>query len=214
MNYNNIYYEASYGTSKQLSKSNLPEIAFSGRSNVGKSSLMNKIFNRKSLVRVSSVPGKTVTVNFFRLDNVRFVDLPGYGYAKLPDKEKIRFADLMEHYFGSNRDIRLVVQLVDMRHNPSKDDIGMISFLKENGFDFIIALTKADKLNKTERKKREEAFFDEIPCFDQITSIWTSTTTFEGISDLKEIFEELSSDDYEFESSDEEYEDEEFEDEE
>ncbi len=150
MNYNNIFYEASYGTSKQLKKSDLPEIAFSGRSNVGKSSLMNKIFNRKSLVRVSSVPGKTVTVNFFRLDNVSFVDLPGYGYAKLPDKEKIRFADLMEHYFGSGRDIRLVVQLVDMRHNPSKDDIGMISFLKENGFDFIIALTKSDKLNKTE----------------------------------------------------------------
>ncbi len=150
MNYNNIFYEASYGTSKQLKKSDLPEIAFSGRSNVGKSSLMNKIFNRKSLVRVSSVPGKTVTVNFFRLDNVRFVDLPGYGYAKLPDKEKIRFADLMEHYFASGRDIRLVVQLVDMRHNPSKDDIGMISFLKENGFDFIIALTKSDKLNKTE----------------------------------------------------------------
>ena len=157
MNYNKVFYEASYGTSKQLPKSDLPEITFSGRSNVGKSSLMNKIFNRKSLVRVSSVPGKTITVNFFRVENVRFVDLPGYGYAKLPDKEKIRFADLMENYFNSSRDIRLVVQLVDMRHKPSNDDIGMISFLKENGFNFVVAMTKADKLNKTEFAKQKES---------------------------------------------------------
>ena len=157
MNYNKVFYEASYGTSKQLPKSDLPEITFSGRSNVGKSSLMNKIFNRKSLVRVSSVPGKTITVNFFRVEDVRFVDLPGYGYAKLPDKEKIRFADLMENYFNSLRDIRLVVQLVDMRHKPSNDDIGMISFLKENGFNFVIAMTKADKLNKTEFAKQTES---------------------------------------------------------
>ncbi|MBQ5716284.1 MAG: YihA family ribosome biogenesis GTP-binding protein, partial [Clostridia bacterium] len=142
---------------KQLPKSDLPEITFSGRSNVGKSSLMNKIFNRKSLVRVSSVPGKTITVNFFRVENVRFVDLPGYGYAKLPDKEKMRFADLMENYFNSSRDIRLVVQLVDMRHKPSNDDIGMISFLKENGFNFVVAMTKADKLNKTEFAKQKES---------------------------------------------------------
>lgn len=157
MNYNKVFYEASYGTSKQLPKSDLPEITFSGRSNVGKSSLMNKIFNRKSLVRVSSVPGKTITVNFFRVEDVRFVDLPGYGYAKLPDKEKMRFADLMENYFNSSRDIRLVVQLVDMRHKPSNDDIGMISFLKENGFNFVVAMTKADKLNKTEFAKQKES---------------------------------------------------------
>lgn len=157
MNYNKVFYEASYGTSKQLPKSDLPEITFSGRSNVGKSSLMNKIFNRKSLVRVSSVPGKTITVNFFRVEDVRFVDLPGYGYAKLPDKEKMRFADLMENYFNSSRDIRLVVQLVDMRHKPSNDDIGMISFLKENGFNFVVAMTKADKLNKTEFAEQKES---------------------------------------------------------
>lgn len=191
MNYNNIYYEASYGTSKQLSKSNLPEIAFSGRSNVGKSSLMNKIFNRKSLVRVSSVPGKTVTVNFFRLDNVRFVDLPGYGYAKLPDKEKIRFADLMEHYFGSNRDIRLVVQLVDMRHNPSKDDIGMISFLKENGFDFIIALTKSDKLNKTEFNKQLNSLTEIFNEMDvNVPVIPFSSVNGLGVEEVKRIIEE------------------------
>ncbi len=191
MNYNNIYYEASYGTSKQLPQSNLPEIAFSGRSNVGKSSLMNKIFNRKSLVRVSSVPGKTVTVNFFRLEDVRFVDLPGYGYAKLPDKEKLRFADLMEHYFASGRDIRLVVQLVDMRHDPSKDDVGMISFLKENGFGFIIALTKSDKLNKTEFNKQSKhltELFHEMGA--DVPVIPFSAVNGVGVDEIKRIIEE------------------------
>ena len=112
----------------------------------------------------------------------------------------------------SDRDIRLIVQLVDSRHAPTKDDVQMINFMIDNEVPFIIALTKCDKLNKTERQKRAEAFLTEIPCFDQITSVWTSTTTFEGISDLKEIFEELSSEDYEFEYADEESE-EDFEDE-
>lgn len=190
MNYNNVFFESAYGTSKQLPKSDYPEIAFSGRSNVGKSSLMNKLFNRKSLVRVSSVPGKTVTVNFFRLDNVRFVDLPGYGYAKLPDKEKMRFADLMEHYFNSGRDIRLVVQLVDMRHEPSNDDIGMISFLKENGYNFVIALTKADKLNKTqfaEQAKRLSGLFSDMGVNAPMIAV--SSVNGLGIDSLKSVIE-------------------------
>lgn len=190
MNYNNVFFESAYGTSKQLPKSDYPEIAFSGRSNVGKSSLMNKLFNRKSLVRVSSVPGKTVTVNFFRLDNVRFVDLPGYGYAKLPDKEKMRFADLMEHYFNSGRDIRLVVQLIDMRHEPSNDDIGMISFLKENGYNFVIALTKADKLNKTqfaEQAKRLSGLFSDMGVIAPVIAV--SSVNGLGIDSLKSVIE-------------------------
>lgn len=190
MNYNNVFFESAYGTSKQLPKSDYPEIAFSGRSNVGKSSLMNKLFNRKSLVRVSSVPGKTVTVNFFRLDNVRFVDLPGYGYAKLPDKEKMRFADLMEHYFNSGRDIRLVVQLIDMRHGPSNDDIGMISFLKENGYNFVIALTKADKLNKTqfaEQEKRLSSLFSDMGVIAPVIAV--SSVNGLGIDSLKSVIE-------------------------
>lgn len=190
MNYNNVFFESAYGTSKQLPKSDYPEIAFSGRSNVGKSSLMNKLFNRKSLVRVSSVPGKTVTVNFFRLDNVRFVDLPGYGYAKLPDKEKMRFADLMEHYFNSGRDIRLVVQLIDMRHGPSNDDIGMISFLKENGYNFVIALTKADKLNKTqftEQAKKLCGLFSDMGVIAPVIAV--SSVNGLGIDSLKSVIE-------------------------
>lgn len=202
MNYNHAVFEAAYGTSKQLPKAEHIEFAFAGHSNVGKSSLMNAIFGRKALARVSSQPGKTVTVNFYDVDGIKFVDLPGYGYAKVSQNDKKRWADLVEGYLMSDRDIRLIVQLVDSRHAPTKDDVQMIDFMIDNEVPFIIALTKCDKLNKTERQKRAEAFLTEIPCFDQITSVWTSTTTFEGISDLKEIFEELSSEDYEFEYSD------------
>lgn len=151
--YESAQFETSFGTAQQLNPSDMPEIAFSGKSNVGKSSLINKILNRKNIARVSSTPGKTVTINFFRLNCCRFVDLPGYGYAKVSDNEKLRWAELMETYFNSGRDIRLVVQLLDMRHLPTKDDIDMIDFLVSSGCRFIVALTKCDKLNKTERSE-------------------------------------------------------------
>ena len=153
-NYNNAAYVASYGTAAQLPKSTLPEIAFSGKSNVGKSSLMNTIFARKSLVKVSSKPGKTTTINFFSVGGVYFCDLPGYGYAKVAEGERKRWATMMEHYFTSGRDIRLCVQLLDMRHSPTADDRTMLGFLKETGIPYLIVLTKSDKLNKTERQNR------------------------------------------------------------
>ncbi len=120
MNYNKVEFEAAFGTLKQIPQSDLPEIVFAGRSNVGKSSMLNRIFNRKNLARVSSMPGKTITINFFKVENdVRIVDLPGYGYAKVAKGEKRRWAEMMEGYFQSPRNIKLVVQLVDMRHKPS-----------------------------------------------------------------------------------------------
>ncbi|MCM1545171.1 MAG: ribosome biogenesis GTP-binding protein YihA/YsxC, partial [Ruminococcus sp.] len=130
MRYDNAVFETSYGTAGQLVPSTLPEIAFSGRSNVGKSSLLNRLLGRKSLARVSSTPGKTVTINMFKLDDCRFVDLPGYGYAKVSNSEKLRWANLMESYFHSERDLRLVVQLIDMRHAPTAQDIEMIEFMQ------------------------------------------------------------------------------------
>lgn len=151
MKFDNAVFEAAFGTSDQLLESTVPEIAFSGRSNVGKSSLLNRVLGRKALARVSSVPGKTVTINFFRLDSCRFVDLPGYGYAKVPQSEKLRWAKLMEEYFDSGRNIKLVVQLIDMRHEPTKQDIEMIEYLTERKIPFVVALTKCDKLNRTER---------------------------------------------------------------
>ena len=108
MRFDNAVFEYAAGTPAQLGPSDLPEVAFSGRSNVGKSSLLNRLLNRKALARVSAVPGKTVTVNFFRLDGCRFVDLPGYGYAKVSFAEKERWSSLVEGYFTSGRDLRLV----------------------------------------------------------------------------------------------------------
>ena len=157
MKFDNPIFETSFGSFKQLVSSDMPEIAFSGRSNVGKSSLLNRLLGRKSLARVSSVPGKTVTINFFKVDNCRFVDLPGYGYAKVAREEKLRWAELMEGYFSSDRDIRLVVQLVDMRHMPTQQDIDMIEYMIECEIPFVVALTKCDKLNKTERAKSIES---------------------------------------------------------
>ncbi len=150
MNTSNAVFEAAYGTAEQLPPSSLPEYCFSGRSNVGKSSLINKLLNRKSIARVSSTPGKTITVNFYKVDGIRLVDLPGYGYAKVSDSEKERWAELMESYFNSGRNIKLVFELIDMRHNPAEFDISMLSFLKEAGIPYVIVLTKCDKLNKTE----------------------------------------------------------------
>lgn len=151
--YESAQFETSFGRADQLKPSDMPEIAFAGKSNVGKSSLLNKILNRKNIARVSSMPGKTVTINFFRLNNCRFVDLPGYGYAKVSRDEKMRWAELMETYFKSGRNIKLVVQLLDMRHLPTKDDLDMIDFLVSTGYEFVTVLTKCDKLNKTQRSE-------------------------------------------------------------
>ncbi len=162
MNFNNAVFEAAYGTLAQLPVSDLPEICFSGRSNVGKSSLINRILGRKSLARVSSTPGKTITVNFYRFDNFRLVDLPGYGYAKVTYSEKERWAELMEGYFGSDRNIKLVMQLVDMRRPATEFDVSMLQFLKDAGIPYAVVLTKSDKLNKTEFFKRLNAVKEEL----------------------------------------------------
>lgn len=194
MNYNNAKFETAFGNASQLGESELPEIAFSGRSNVGKSTLINKLLGRKALARVSATPGKTATVNYYRIDDVRFVDLPGYGYAKVSQSERKRWASLMEKYFDGSRDIRLVVQLVDMRHSPTKDDLGMIDFLCTMGIPFVIALTKCDKLNKTERQKRLDSLQQELSMLENYTAIELSAPKNIGIDRLKEIIEQVIED--------------------
>ena len=192
MNFNKVEFETSFGTFSQLPPSDMPEIVFSGRSNVGKSSLINAIFNRKNLARVSSVPGKTATINFFKVENIRFVDLPGYGYAKVSQGEKKRWSELIGGYFDDDRDLALVLQLVDMRHPPSKNDLMMIDFLIESEIPFIIVLTKADKLSQKQQNERLEALMQEIPYADQITMIPFSSTRFIGVEKVREIIEEIS----------------------
>lgn len=189
MRFDKVKYEASYGTAQQLPASEHIEIAFAGRSNVGKSSMLNKILNRKNLARVSSIPGKTVTVNFFDCDGIKLVDLPGYGYAKVNFNEKKRWADLMEGYFTSDRNIRLVVQLTDMRHPVTKDDLDMMRFMQSAGYDFIVVMTKSDKLNKTERTKRMEDIHTELAEFGDVKIIPFSASNGEGADEIRKAIE-------------------------
>lgn len=192
MNYSKAEFKASYGTFSQIPPSELPEIAFSGRSNVGKSSLINKLLGRKSLARVSAVPGKTITINFYSLEKLHIVDLPGYGYAKVGKNEKLRWAELIEGYLHDDRNLALVVQLIDFRHSPTADDIMMINFLIDSEIPFIIALTKADKLKKREREERRAALLQEIPCAEDITMIEFSAETGEGVEEIRAILEDIA----------------------
>lgn len=194
MNYNKAEFEKSYGISSQLPPSDITEIAFAGRSNVGKSSLLNKLFNRKSLARVSSVPGKTITINFYDVDGYKFVDLPGYGYAKLSKSERDRFGELMEGYFQSGRNIKLVVQLVDMRHKPSQDDFGMIEFMKQMNIPFIVVCTKADKLKVKEFKKREQEIKEELSMVNSDLIIPFSSQNGLGLNKIKMLIEKSLTD--------------------
>jgi GTP-binding protein len=185
MNFQNVTFELSAGKESQLPESNLPEIVFSGKSNVGKSSLINKLVNRKSLARVSAQPGKTATINFYRLDNARFVDLPGYGYAKVSKQEKERWAALVEGYFSQKRNVALLVQLVDMRHEPTADDAQMINFLLEKEIPFFVVCTKSDKLNKKETEE-QCAYFADLFAEVGVSFQPFSAANGQGLQEIKE----------------------------
>lgn len=160
LNLNNSKLLISAGLTKQFPSKVIPQVAFSGRSNVGKSSLINTLLGRKSLARVSGTPGKTITVNFYEIDGkLMLVDMPGYGFAKRTFEDKKKWSELTDGYFTNNKNIDLlkcVVQLVDSRIGPTKDDMDMLTFLREMEIPHIIACTKIDKLTKTELGKFTE----------------------------------------------------------
>lgn len=150
MNFNNVEFLISAASAKDFPKTRLPEIAFAGKSNVGKSSVINRILQRKNIARVGDKPGKTIHVNYFTIDKAcYFVDLPGYGYAKVSQAEKDRWGRLMEDYFAANR-IDLGVMIVDYRHAPTKNDITMARWFMESGCPFVVVANKMDKLKKSE----------------------------------------------------------------
>lgn len=193
MNFNNAQFEKAFATISQLEPSDIPEICFSGRSNVGKSSLINKVLGRKSIARVSSKPGKTITVNFYKVDNIRLVDLPGYGYAKVSFSEKERWSELMEGYFGTNRNIKMVFQLIDMRHPATEYDLSMLDFLSANEIPYTVILTKSDKLNKTETQNRLSLIKDELGDFAKNTDIIPfSVNNAESAEKVREIIERFA----------------------
>lgn len=184
INYQLAKFEASYGTIAQLPESTTPEVAVAGRSNVGKSSLLNKLFGRKNLVKVSSKPGKTANINFFDVDGIRFVDLPGYGFAQVSKAEKERWANLISGYFNQERSFNLVISLVDIRHEAQKLDVEMIDFLHEAGLPCLVALTKADKLSRGKQNQQAALLSRQLDVpRDQM--VITSAETGQGIDELK-----------------------------
>ena len=183
INYQTARFEASYGTVAQLPASTTPEVAVAGRSNVGKSSLL-KLFGRKGLVKVSATPGKTANINFFEVDGIRFVDLPGYGFAKVSQKEKQRWADLISGYFAQERSFNLVIALVDIRHDAQRLDHEMVAFLQESGLPFVVALTKADKLGRSKQAQQAAAIARQLG-IDRDQVVVTSSETGLGVDELR-----------------------------
>jgi GTP-binding protein len=147
-------FETSAGVSSQLLLSDVPEVAFSGRSNVGKSSLINRLVGRKALARTSATPGKTATINFYRLPSMRLVDLPGYGYAKANVKVKEQWGKMIERYLHTSSQLRTVFLLLDIRHEPTGQDVMMYDWILQAGFTPVIIATKADKIKRSQIQKQ------------------------------------------------------------
>ncbi|MBQ9022194.1 MAG: YihA family ribosome biogenesis GTP-binding protein [Eggerthellaceae bacterium] len=194
MNYQMVKFVAAYGTSAQVPASTSPEVSFVGRSNVGKSSIMNKIFGRKGLVKVSSTPGKTSTINFFDVEGATFVDLPGYGFAKVAKSEKGRWSELIEGYFAQDRRFALVVSLIDIRHDATKDDLRMVSYLEERELPYLVAFTKADKLSKAQQQKQVASISKQLAAIGaNPIVVTTSSERGQGIDDLRALIEDAIS---------------------
>lgn len=171
MNFNNVEFLISAAAPKDFPATRLPEIAFAGKSNVGKSSVINRILQRKNFARVGEKPGKTIHVNYFTIDKTcYFVDLPGYGYAKVSQKEKERWGRLMEDYFAAQR-IDLGVMIVDARHAPTNNDITMANWFIESGCPFVVVANKLDKLKKSEIEPNIQTIREDLNLPEECTVI-------------------------------------------
>ena len=191
MNFQKADFIASYGISSQLPESDRVEFVFSGRSNVGKSSLINRLCSRKNLARVSSTPGKTATINFYSVDDLSFVDLPGYGYAKVSNADRDRWDKLINSYFEKDRNNELLIQLLDCRHDPSADDVQMLQFLHYHRIPFVIVLTKADKLKKSQIAETQSRFEKIGLQYGSQKVFLTSSEKGTGMEELKQYLESV-----------------------
>lgn len=196
LNLNNVNLRISAGLVKQFPKDPIPQVAFSGRSNVGKSSLINSLIGRKSLARVSSAPGKTITVNFYEIDKkLFFVDLPGYGFAKRRAEDQVVWSQLTDSYFTANPNadrISPVVQLIDSRIGPTADDEMMLNYLLQTGLPFLVVATKSDKLNATERRQSESMFANHPLIPKNTPVLFYSSLKTEGKQELWKAISEFS----------------------
>ena len=191
LNYNKAEFTASYGKFSQIPPSERIEIAFAGHSNVGKSTLINKLFNRRNLARVSSVPGKTATINFYGLDNIYFVDLPGYGYAKVSVAEREKWGKMIEKYLNTSKQLKAVLLLIDIRHEPSANDRNMYEWIQYNGFEPIIIATKLDKINRSQVQKHVKMVREGLGAKKETTIIPFSSETMQGREELWQLIEGL-----------------------
>ncbi|GAA0272645.1 ribosome biogenesis GTP-binding protein YihA/YsxC [Muricomes sp. OA1] len=186
----NINLETVCGITSVLPDNDKPEIAFAGKSNVGKSSLINALMNRKSYARISATPGKTQTINFYNINEEMYlVDLPGYGYAKVSEKEKVQWGKLIERYLNGSTQLKAIFLLIDIRHEPSANDKMMYSWIVEQGFQPIIIATKLDKLKRSQIQKHVKMVREGLDLVPGTKIIPFSSTTKQGRDEIWELIE-------------------------
>ncbi|MDE7251845.1 MAG: ribosome biogenesis GTP-binding protein YihA/YsxC [Acetatifactor sp.] len=178
------------GITSKLPENVHPEVAFAGKSNVGKSSLINALMNRKSLARTSSQPGKTQTINYYNInDELYFVDLPGYGYAKANEKVKAQWGKMVEDYLHKSKQLKCVFLLIDIRHEPGKNDVIMYDWIKSHGYQPIIIATKLDKINRSQIQKQLKLIRNTLNTGKDTILIPFSATTKQGKEEIYEMLD-------------------------
>ncbi len=193
MNVHNVSIKISAVSEAQYPQDGKPDIAFAGRSNVGKSSLINKLINRKSMARISSKPGKTATLNFYDIeDKLYFVDLPGYGYAKVSKVEKAKWGKMIEEYLATRRQLLQVILLVDSRHKPTQDDIIMLNWIRSVHHHVVVVATKWDKLSVKEKQQQPTLIRDTLQLGEGDVFITFSAQTGEGKEELWEVIDYIA----------------------
>ena len=189
----NVSLETVIGVTSKIPDNQLPEIAFAGKSNVGKSSLINALMNRKSLARTSAQPGKTQTINFYNInDELYFVDLPGYGYAKVSQQEKEKWGKMIERYLHTSRNLQAVFLLVDIRHEPSANDRQMYEWILANGYHPIVIATKLDKINRSQIAKQVKLVKQGLGVDKDTIVIPFSAETKQGREEIYDLIDQLT----------------------
>ena len=191
----NVNLETVCGVTSKLPQNSLPEFAFAGKSNVGKSSLINGLMNRKSLARTSSSPGKTQTINYYNINNeMYFVDLPGYGYATANEKVKATWGKMIEDYLNQSKQIRAVFLLVDIRHAPSENDRIMYDWILDRGYQPVIIATKLDKIKRSQVAKQLKLICDTLDVVDDTIVIPYSSLSKQGREEIYELLDGMAGD--------------------
>ena len=200
----NVNLETVCGITSTLPENLLPEVAFAGKSNVGKSSLINGLMNRKSYARTSSQPGKTQTINFYNInEELYFVDLPGYGYAKVSKETKAKWGKMIERYLRTSKQLRLVFLLIDIRHEPSHNDVDMYDWIVSNGFYPVIIMTKLDKINRSQVQKHTKMIRQKLNVAEGTPMVPFSAVTKAGRDEIWELIETYALSDEMYEDEDE-----------